>query len=67
MVFHEVNKQNHVYPVETSQVKITEGKSKVEEAMAKISSKSFIQCRLLLTDAINLNDMRKLTNTAKKK
>lgn len=54
-----------VLGVETSQVKITEGKSKVEEAMAKISSKSFIQCRLLLTDRIDEKDLRKLNNIGK--
>ena len=56
-----------VLGAETSTVKIKEGKNEVAEAMTRVSSKSFIQCRLLLTDAINLNDMRKLTNTAKKK
>lgn len=52
---------------ETSTVKITDGKTAVAEAMTRVSSKSFIQCRLLLTDALDYKDMSKLTNTAKKK
>lgn len=45
---------------ETSTVKITEGKDKVAEAMAKVSSKSFIQCRLLLTDRVDKEDLKEL-------
>ena len=52
---------------ETSTVKITDGKKEVAEAMTRVSTKSFIQCRLLLTEALDQKDMRKLTNTAKKK
>lgn len=52
---------------ETSTVKITDGKNEVAAAMTRVSSQSFIQCRLLLTDALDQKDMLKLTNTAKKK
>lgn len=52
---------------ETSTVKITEGKDKVAEAMAKMSSKSFIQCRLLLTDRVDEKDLKKLNNMNVKK
>lgn len=52
---------------ETSTVKITEGKDKVAEAMAKMSSKSFIQCRLLLTDRVDEKVLKKLNNMNVKK
>lgn len=52
---------------ETSTVKITEGKDKIKEAMTKVCSNSFIQCRLLLTDIIKNKEYRKLTNTTKQK
>ena len=46
----------------SSTVKITHGKDKVADAMAKMHQKSFIQCRLLLTDTLSEKDLVKLTH-----